>query len=133
MKVARHRAAAFAVVLARFWEISRIIHGSIARPDQLLAGDLTFPACIIQTTKILLIAKQNHILSNPSEHGRVPPFLGAPWTNLPSMNSLNRTWPFWIRTIGSCPRIEEMVGGNISPLFISFFLVSDETRLIYRR
>ncbi len=75
---AQEKAVAFAAVLARFWETSSILTQSAVgngNPPQPLTPDPTFPACVVQTTKILLIAKQSRIFVNVHDYVNVATLL----------------------------------------------------------
>ncbi len=74
LATARSQAVGFAVVLSRFWQTSSAVQSSVNGAPGLLAADHVFPACVIQSTKILLIAKQNRIFFDLRAHSTVPLF-----------------------------------------------------------
>ncbi|KAH8879854.1 hypothetical protein GQ53DRAFT_853055 [Thozetella sp. PMI_491] len=74
LATARFQAVAFAVVVSRFWETSAAFQGTGTGPQQLLTADHALPACVIQSTRILMVAKQYRIFFDLHARSTVPPF-----------------------------------------------------------
>ncbi|KAK3940478.1 hypothetical protein QBC46DRAFT_434535 [Diplogelasinospora grovesii] len=73
---AQFQAIAFAVVLARFWEtaLDLMAHQPYSALIDLVAADHILPTCVIQSTKILLVARQYQRLFDLRSNSTVPPF-----------------------------------------------------------
>jgi hypothetical protein len=71
----RCQAIAFAITLARFWESCRREMAShVAKSYCTLTADFSIGICVIQCTKILLIARQYRFFFDLQAHSTVPPF-----------------------------------------------------------
>lgn len=71
----RCQAIAFAITLARFWESSqRVMAHRPQKSYTILTADFAIGICVIQCTKILLIARQYRMFFDLQAHSTVPPF-----------------------------------------------------------
>ena len=76
---AQYQAIAFAIVLSRFWESSLSLMRSLSpSQEQLLTADHVLPPCIIQSTKILLLARQYSMFFDLRACSTVPAFRDEP-------------------------------------------------------
>lgn len=67
------QAVGYAVTLARFWEkLQRLVSHRPPGIDRLVTADHNLAICIIQSSKVLLAARQHHLYTDVQEHSTAP-------------------------------------------------------------
>jgi hypothetical protein len=73
IRKSQKQAVAYAVSLARFWQmLQRLVADKSPGVDRLFTADHNLAVIVIQSTKILLAARQHHLYSDLGEHSTAP-------------------------------------------------------------